>query len=346
MSLPRQPYFSIIVPVYQVEDYLNECLGSIIAQAFDDFEVVCVDDGSTDRSAEILDGYAAADPRIRVVHQLNSGLSAARNRGLDLARGRYVMFVDSDDLIVPEACQVLYQALMDNAADIITFGASLYPPPATDAYLQRILSPRDIIYNGFQPELLFLENSQPYVWRSAFNTGFVKENGLRFNQSVSYGEDVVFYFQAYPLSISTRLISNKLYCYRVNRSGSLMQSNAKTTKRIDQHIQIVEHNLKNWDGMQLLPKYAAWFWEWALELLVYDIATSQADQAWLMQRLCQTIAPYLDKDMLVSLALTRPSKSILRTVLAAQYNARPKISWLQLQSYRLSRKVRLFGASR
>ena len=93
------PVLSIIVPVYNVEKYLARCIDSILAQTFTDFELILVDDGSTDNSGEICDEYAGKDPRIIVIHKENGGVSSARNHGLDIARGEYITFVDSDDQI-------------------------------------------------------------------------------------------------------------------------------------------------------------------------------------------------------------------------------------------------------
>lgn len=114
------PFFSIIIPVYNVAPYLRECLDSVLAQTFTDWEAICVDDGSTDGSGAILDEYAARDPRFRVIHQTNAGVSAARNRALDVAKGEWVWFVDSDDSIKPHALETF--AKIENKADITYFG--------------------------------------------------------------------------------------------------------------------------------------------------------------------------------------------------------------------------------
>lgn len=114
--------FSVIVPVYNVERYLRECLDSLIAQTFADWEAICVDDGSTDGSAAILDEYAARDSRIKVLRQENSGVSAARNRGLEVAKGEYLWFVDGDDIVAPDALQTIASAVDEfNSPDIVQF---------------------------------------------------------------------------------------------------------------------------------------------------------------------------------------------------------------------------------
>ncbi len=109
---------SVIVPVYKVEQYLRECVDSILAQSYTDFELILVDDGSPDRCGEICDAYAKQDPRVRVIHQENQGLSGARNSGMDIARGEYITFVDSDDLVSPEYLRILSDTLQETGADI------------------------------------------------------------------------------------------------------------------------------------------------------------------------------------------------------------------------------------
>lgn len=109
---------SVIVPVYNVEKYLHQCVDSILAQTFTDFELILVDDGSPDSCGMICDTYANQDLRVRVVHQENGGISAARNTGLDMAKGKYIVFVDSDDYVSKDYLEKLYSCLVHNNADI------------------------------------------------------------------------------------------------------------------------------------------------------------------------------------------------------------------------------------
>lgn len=112
------PLISIIVPVYQVKDYLGECVESLLAQTYTNLEILLVDDGSTDGSGEICDQYAAMDNRVQVVHQENQGLSAARNTGINLLKGEYVAFVDSDDMVLPDFVETLYGLVRKYQADV------------------------------------------------------------------------------------------------------------------------------------------------------------------------------------------------------------------------------------
>lgn len=113
---------SIIVPVYNVEKYLSNCIDSLLKQSFKDFEVILIDDGSKDRSGKICDKYALKDSRIVVVHKENEGQSVARNLGISLSRGQYLVFVDSDDFVLPHFLDILYTECKKNDADMVTCG--------------------------------------------------------------------------------------------------------------------------------------------------------------------------------------------------------------------------------
>src|SRR3954447_16249370 len=122
------PRVSVVVPIYNVEDYLAECLESLAAQTFEDLEVIMVDDGSTDGSAAIAESFAARDPRFKLVRRVNGGLSAARNTGIEAATGEFLAFVDSDDLVAPDAYEKLVGTLDKTGSDFASGNAHrLYP---------------------------------------------------------------------------------------------------------------------------------------------------------------------------------------------------------------------------
>lgn len=115
---------SIVVPVYGVEQYLEECVDSLINQTFKDIEIILVDDGSPDNCGSICDAFATRYPQIRVIHQENSGLSVARNIGIDSSSGEYICFVDSDDMVAPDYCQRLYELLDGSLYDFSFVGCA------------------------------------------------------------------------------------------------------------------------------------------------------------------------------------------------------------------------------
>ncbi|MBR5160328.1 MAG: glycosyltransferase family 2 protein, partial [Thermoguttaceae bacterium] len=115
------PAISVIIPVYNVEPYLRECLDSVVNQTFRDIEIICVNDGSTDGSPAILEEYAAKDSRIIIIHQQNGGLSAARNSGMNAAKGDFILFVDSDDYIKQNTLEITYNAAIESGAEMVMF---------------------------------------------------------------------------------------------------------------------------------------------------------------------------------------------------------------------------------
>ena len=112
---------SIVVPVYNVEKYLSKCLESLISQTLADIEIICINDGSTDKSLEILENYASKDNRVKIINQENQGVSTARNNGLACANGEYVTFVDSDDWLESNSCEELYNKAIQTNSDIVLF---------------------------------------------------------------------------------------------------------------------------------------------------------------------------------------------------------------------------------
>lgn len=121
-----EPAVSVIVPIYNVEKYLAECVDSILGQTFQDIEVILVDDGSSDRSGQMADDYAAQDTRVKVIHKENGGLSSARNAGMKVARGQYIYYCDSDDYISRDAIEILYDTAIRNDLDMVLFNADSF----------------------------------------------------------------------------------------------------------------------------------------------------------------------------------------------------------------------------
>ena len=122
MNGRTEPLISVIVPIYNVEQYLENCINSILNQTYRNLEVILVDDGSPDNCGKICDRYSDKDPRIKVIHKLNGGLSDARNKGIDTAEGEYLTFVDSDDTILPEMIDKLYQRIVIDQSDLAFCG--------------------------------------------------------------------------------------------------------------------------------------------------------------------------------------------------------------------------------
>lgn len=268
---PKHPTLSIIVPVYNVEDYLNACLDSLQAQTFNDLEIVCVNDGSPDGSREILTRRQAEDARIVVVDKPNGGLSSARNAGINAARGTYIGFLDADDRFTPNACQRITETFQQTNADVVTFGGYCNPKEAATPWITLKLSPRDAVYNGFKPALMFEEQSTPYI-RTACRKAFLDECGIRFEETLPFGEDQVFFFDIYPNSRKTALISDKLYEYRIEREGSLTsKTNDDLEAKSRKHLPMTQRIFGAWKKRFGLDEYSTEIVSWSIEFVLYGL---------------------------------------------------------------------------
>lgn len=211
---------SIIVPVYQVETYLRQCIDSILAQTFTDFELILVDDGSKDKSGEICEEYAGKDGRVRVIHKENGGLSDARNAGLEQAAGEYFMFVDSDDYIAPTMIERLYNSIQSESADIAACNFCYVfdkkeKKDFSTAMEAEVLQGSEIFY--------YRKNDRSYgFWTVAWNKLYKSETfrNVRFRFG-KYHEDEFWANDIYQLEIRVATIPECLYYYR-QRDNSIM----------------------------------------------------------------------------------------------------------------------------
>lgn len=212
--------FSIIIPVYNVERYLRDCLDSVLRQSFADWEAVCVNDGSSDGSAIILEEYARKDDRIKVISQPNGGLSAARNAGMKAAKGDYVLFLDSDDWLEPNALDVLSEQL--DGEDMLCFSGRRFFE-ATNSYNQSDVLLEKTYQSGMD---YYNENALQHrdfafvcVVLRAYKRSFLTENNLVFKAGI-FHEDNLFTPIACYCAQKVRQIKDCLYDYRL-RSNSI-----------------------------------------------------------------------------------------------------------------------------
>ena len=217
---------SVIVPVYQVEQYLAKCLDSILAQTCMDFELILVNDGTRDRCPEIMDEYAARDARIRLVHKENGGLSSARNAGLDIARGEYIVFVDSDDTVEPTMIADAVQAAEKAHADLVIYNYRLVTEKGVQgAYLPMKDEVIDLDVLGL--DNYFYRYWMPYVhgqeaWCRLYKREIIEQNHLRYapNDEV-FAEDTLF-SAMYLMHVHTLAALAKPYVNYLQRGDSLM----------------------------------------------------------------------------------------------------------------------------
>ena len=215
--------FSIIVPVYNVEQYLEQCLESLLAQDYGDYEVICVNDGSTDGSRGILTKWEGRMPQMRVIDRENGGLSAARNTGQEAATGDYVVFVDSDDWVEPTMLSRLAEEA--HGEDMICFACRKSDSGATDTLIPE-QNDGWSYYNRHALE----HREVPFVcvWQRCYRREFLEENNLRFREGILH-EDNEFTPRACLKSKRVKVIPNVLYNYRI-RSGSIMTTRGLRSK--------------------------------------------------------------------------------------------------------------------
>ena len=206
------PKLSVILPVYNVAPYLRDCVGSLLAQRFTDFEVLLVDDGSTDGSGAICDVLAQKDPRVVVLHQENGGVSSARNRGIDHARGEFIVFVDADDFVTEE----YLEHLMESDADMVITGLQMFGakqgramPASRDDFGIKDLAIR---WNKL-PVMNFLLYCFPVAKR--YRMRLIREWGIRFDESLFFSEDLHFNLRYYCYADSFAEMPNADYLYRI-----------------------------------------------------------------------------------------------------------------------------------
>ena len=217
------PLASVIVPVYNVRPYLDQCLASIAAQTYANIEVIVVDDGSTDGGGAVCDGWAAKDPRFRVIHQQNRGLSAARNAGLDAAQGEYIQFVDSDDYVAPRFTEALLQAARETGCPCAICGYETHRASGTDG---TIPTAQPVVINSHDclQRMLAVRAKDQYrigytAWNRIYRRSLLFEHGIRFPEGRVY-EDVWITAPVMHHSEEVTLIPDVLY-HKNDRDGSI-----------------------------------------------------------------------------------------------------------------------------
>lgn len=203
------PEFSVIVPVYKVEKYLDRCIGSILAQTFSDFELILIDDGSPDNSGQICDEYAGKDNRIHVIHKENGGVSTARNAGLDIAQGKFIVFVDSDD----EVDKNYLECMRGYNADMVIAGVKNY---SIDGSLHHTVSlPQRKIEKLSKDSICQIidYNALNYPISKRYLRTIIQEHRLRFREGMNLCEDTLFFSEYLCHCSSVQYLSDTPYNY-------------------------------------------------------------------------------------------------------------------------------------
>lgn len=233
------PLISVIVPVYKVEKYLDRCLGSICGQTYKHLEIICVDDGSPDRSIDILRAYADRDKRIRIIRRENGGLSAARNSGLEVAGGEWIAFVDSDDWIEKDTIETCVSKISDRI-DAVVFGVyvdnelgEVDPEQAHKEEYHRVK------YEGereFTDEVILATDVA--VWNKLFRGSVIKDNDLKFPVGRLY-EDASFTGRFFLIARCGYFVPHRLFYHYTQRANSIMHMTRQGTQRALEHLDVL-----------------------------------------------------------------------------------------------------------
>lgn len=239
------PKVSIIVPIYNVEKYLDRCMQTLINQTLQDIEIIMVDDGSPDNCPKLCDEYAQKDNRIKVIHKKNGGLSDARNVGLNIATGEYVAFIDSDDYTSTEAYETLYNKAKETNADIVYAGFKYQNADGSIDkcfLLDHTFDNHDAIIKFLSSMIYDKKPRKNTIWMSVWNGIYKREilekNRISFKSEREYlSEDILFHTQLIPLCKKIVCIPKTFYNYCYNGISLTRKFN---TKKIDSNFHLYE----------------------------------------------------------------------------------------------------------
>ena len=301
--------------------YLEACLNSVVNQTLKEIEIICVNDGSTDGTEELLKEYCKTDNRIRVIsYSDNVGVSHARNIGLAAATGKWIMFVDGDDCLYDNACECVFVEGTCEATDIIVFGAEFFPKepsPSNAEWLTKNLQVKRQRFWEFDSDVLFhTVGSWPFTWRQAFSHDFLKKYDLKYDEEILFAEDALFQFEAFPHANNISFIDSVLYKYRATRQGSQMETIGKSIEeKLSWHVRVVEKIYAYWNDEGFLEKYGEDLMAWAVRYAFAPVIKSQIPNKYeLSDRFIKMLAKYEKKEqaeaVIAGLLLTELEKTI------------------------------------
>lgn len=220
-------FFSIIVPVYNAQDFISLAVESVLSQSFKDYELILINDGSKDMTPRILDDYADKDMRVKVLHIKNGGVSHARNEGIKLAKGKYLLFLDSDDRYKPDALNILYQVCEKENPDFLTYA---YEECIVEKEQKKRLIHSGKAYkytnsDAIKKDLLNIVSSEMFgaVWSKVYKNEIIKNNNIKMNENLYLGEDYCFNLEMLKCVNKYQIIEAPLYIYMIQNSESLIK---------------------------------------------------------------------------------------------------------------------------
>ena len=277
----NSPYISVIVPVYNTEKYLPKCLDSLVNQTYKDIEIICINDGSKDNSLNVLKDYANKDKRIKVIDQENQGVSCARNAGIDIAKGKYISFIDSDDYVGLDMYRNLVNSLKDEEYNILAFGYDVVDPKTGES------RKGSDIKNGIFDTCDFLDDDSLHgVLTTLYKRSFIYENKLRFIPGISYGEDKLFRQMCFLKAEKMKIINQVFYHYIYDDEAA--KKKYTNDKMISSAIGRIKALLEFCSSNKITNKYK-WVIKYSVDLIHWYILQGKKEGVNVQQYVIDTI---------------------------------------------------------
>ena len=248
---------SVIVAAYNIENYIERCLMSIVNQTLNDIEIIVVNDGSIDKTKSIIEDIASKDSRIIVINQENNGLIEARKSGLIKATGEYILFIDGDDWIEVEAIELLYNKANFEDLDIVMYNAfNSYDDRKEELNTFNLIYNEDINNTCINPlKYLFKGNISPCIWSKLLKREFIEKNNIIFPSEISFGEDLATVATLFMYKPKVGIVDKHLYNY-YQRETSITKNKSNKVLELDKVISFIEENL---DKASLYEEYKEYF---------------------------------------------------------------------------------------
>lgn len=275
------PTVSIVMPVYNGANYLRSCVDSLLAQTYRDFELIAVDDGSTDDSPAILADYAQVDPRVRVVRQENGGAGAARNTGMDLATGTYTACLDSDDLFEPAFLSKMVARALDADADVVVCQSSCFENDTRETVhaisFESSQLPRKVVFSYRDMPDFIVVAFNGWPWDKLVRTSLIRDHDLRYPTTLHNSEDLVPVFLSLIYADRIAVVDDELVHHRMNRPSSVASTRATYPFDFYTATCLLKQRLQK--TPQIWADVAWGFNNWALHYLIWNIETMDEPHA-------------------------------------------------------------------
>ncbi len=270
---------SVIIPVYNIQQHLRECLDSVLGQSYPHLQVICVDDGSTDESPAILAQYAQKDNRVQVIRQQNAGPGAARNTGLEAATGEYVIFLDSDDWFEPDFLEKMVDTAVREGADVaicraVEFDTNSGRELPSEWMMKKQYLPGKLAFAPQEMADHLFQFTYGMPWDKFYRRELLTTSGIRY-PALKNSEDLAFVYPTLLAAKRIAVVDEVLIHHRINRMASVSNSRCGQPEAPYEAFQIVKEYLEQ---HQLMDTYRRSFLNWAMEFLVWHISNmSQRD---------------------------------------------------------------------